>query len=84
MSDGLSANVLDGCRQLGMSTIVLRSAERGASACDGEIVLPESMPNWCLGLAAVLVGQVLALRLGELRGRPIDTSPGLSKVTLTA
>jgi hypothetical protein len=67
-----------------MKTVVLRSSDRRAVSGDGEIVLSERMPNWSAGLAEVIVGQVLALRLGQLRGRPIDTSPGLSKVTLTA
>jgi len=63
---------------------MLRSFEHSPQASDADIVVPESMDNWCLGLALVVVGQVLSLRLGELRGRPIDTSPGLNKVTLTA
>jgi glucosamine--fructose-6-phosphate aminotransferase (isomerizing) len=82
MTAELCALILDGGRQTGMRTVVLRSSDRNAMACDGEIVLDESLPNWSLGLAQVVVGQVLALRLGELRGRPIDTSPGLNKVTL--
>ena len=84
MTDELCAGVLLGCRDVGMKTVVLRPPERIPVDCDGEIVLPESMPNWNLGLAEVVVGQVLALRLGELRGRPIDTSPGLSKITSIA
>jgi hypothetical protein len=67
-----------------MSTVVLRPSSRGAFASDAEIVVDESGPNWCVALAEIIVGQVLALRLGELRGRPIDTSPGLKKVTLSA
>jgi len=51
---------------------------------DAEIVIPIPLANWSLGLAQVVVGQVLALRLGERRGRPIDTSPGLNKVTSIA
>jgi glucosamine--fructose-6-phosphate aminotransferase (isomerizing) len=51
---------------------------------DEEIVLAESAPNWSIALAEIVVGQVLALRLGEQRGRPIDTAPGLNKVTLSA
>jgi len=84
MTDDLSESLLNECRGFGMRTVVLRPHDRATLTCDHEIVLPESMPNWCTGLAAVIVGQVLALRLGELRGRPIDTSPGLHKVTLSA
>jgi glucosamine--fructose-6-phosphate aminotransferase (isomerizing) len=82
MTDELCALILDGCRQTGMAAVVLRPSSRSAMKCDAEIVLDEMLPNWSLGLAEVVVGQVLALRLGELRGRPIDTSPGLSKITL--
>jgi glutamine---fructose-6-phosphate transaminase (isomerizing) len=84
MTDELSASLLEECRQCGMKTVVLRSSQRSAVASDGQIVLSERMANWSLGLAEVIVGQTLALRLGQLRGRPIDTSPGLSKITLTA
>ncbi len=84
IDDVVAQNLIDQCALRGMRTVVLRSSERRALSSDAEIVLPESMGNWSLGLAEVVVGQVLALRLGELRGRPIDTSPGLNKVTLTA
>ena len=84
MTDALSTELLTECRQFGMRTVVLRAPDRAPCACDAEIVLDEAMPNWCLGLAEVIVGQVLALRIGQLRGRPIDTSPGLHKVTLSA
>ncbi|MEO9180982.1 MAG: SIS domain-containing protein, partial [Acidimicrobiales bacterium] len=84
VDDDVARNLLEQCAQRGMRTVVLRPSERCALSSDAEIVLPESMENWSLGLAEVVVGQVLALRLGELRGRPIDTSPGLNKVTLTA
>jgi glucosamine--fructose-6-phosphate aminotransferase (isomerizing) len=84
MTDSVSAELLEECRRFGMRTVVLRPPNRSTVPCDGEIVLAESLPNWCLGLGEVIVGQVLALRLGELRGRPIDTSPGLNKITLSA
>jgi glucosamine--fructose-6-phosphate aminotransferase (isomerizing) len=84
MTDSVSAELLEECHRFGMRTVVLRPPDRSTIPCDGEIILLESMPNWCLGLAEVIVGQVLALRIGELRGRPIDTSPGLHKITLSA
>jgi glucosamine--fructose-6-phosphate aminotransferase (isomerizing) len=84
MSDDLSESLMSECRQFGMRTVVIRPPDRAPLTCDHEIVLPESASNWCVGLTMVIVGQVLALRLGELRGRPIDTSPGLHKVTLSA
>jgi glutamine---fructose-6-phosphate transaminase (isomerizing) len=84
VTDTLGTELLEECQRFGMRTVVLRSSNRSSFSCDEEIVLNESTPNWCLGLAEVVVGQVLALRVGELRGRPIDTSPGLKKITLSA
>jgi glucosamine--fructose-6-phosphate aminotransferase (isomerizing) len=84
MTDSVRTELLEECRRFGMRTVVLRAPHLSKIPCDAEIILPESMPNWCLGLAEVIVGQVLALRIGELRGRPIDTSLGLNKITLSA
>lgn len=84
MTESVSGELLEECRRFGMRTVVLRPPGPWTLAGDGEIVVDEAAPNWCTGLAQVIVGQVLALRLGELRGRPIDTAPGLKKVTLSA
>jgi glucosamine--fructose-6-phosphate aminotransferase (isomerizing) len=80
----VAETLLKECQRFSMRTVVLRSHAREAFSCDAEIVVDESGPNWIVALAEVIVGQVLALRIGELRGRPIDTSPGLHKITLTA
>ncbi len=82
--DAVLAELLHGCRASGMATVVIRSPRRAWVDCDAEIVLPEVGPNWEESLGAVILGQVIALRLGEIRGRDIDTSPRLSKVTLSA
>ena len=82
MTEELCTLTLEGARRAGMSTVVLRPRSRRSLACDAEIVLDVEVANWALGLAHVIVGQVLALRLGQRRARPIDASPGLSKVTL--
>jgi glucosamine--fructose-6-phosphate aminotransferase (isomerizing) len=82
MTDRLCELTIEGCRRSGMVIVVLRPRSRRSFASDAEIVIDEDLPNWSFGLASVVVGQVLALRLGERRGRPIDHSPGLSKVTL--
>jgi glutamine---fructose-6-phosphate transaminase (isomerizing) len=84
LSNDVAETLLEECRRFSMRTVVLRSSSRGPFACDAEIVVDDAEPNWCVALAEVIVGQVLALRLGELRGRPIDTAPGLKKVTLSA
>jgi glutamine---fructose-6-phosphate transaminase (isomerizing) len=84
MEDEIAASLVEQCGERGMRTVILRSSEHAPQASDADILLPGTMDNWCLGLALVVVGQVLSLRLGERRGRPIDTAPGLNKVTLTA
>ncbi|MGH3733689.1 MAG: SIS domain-containing protein [Acidimicrobiales bacterium] len=84
LSDEVAGELLIESRRVGMHTVVMRTGERDGFANDDEIVLRESAPNWSVGLAQIVTGQVLALRLGELRGRPIDTPPGLKKITLSA
>ncbi len=84
LPDDVARTILDESRRFSMRSIVLCPPGRAGLTCDAEIQLEIVAPNWCLALAHVVVGQVLALRVGQLRGRPIDTSPGLSKVTLSA
>jgi glucosamine 6-phosphate synthetase-like amidotransferase/phosphosugar isomerase protein len=84
MPDELIAKLLADCTKKGMKTVVARPPHRANFGSDGEIVLPEMAPNWLVPVGHVIIGQLLALRLGLLRGRPIDTAPGLAKVTLSA
>lgn len=84
LADAVLEELLRGCRDAGMRTVVIGPTGRHAFDCDAHIVVPAPRPNWVLGLCQVIVGQVIALRLGEVRGRPIDTSPRLAKVTLSA
>jgi glutamine---fructose-6-phosphate transaminase (isomerizing) len=51
MTDAVGGELLGECQRFGMRTVVLRPPERASVSCDAEIVLEESMPNWCLGLA---------------------------------
>lgn len=84
LTDAVAHELLSESRLVGMRTVVVRTADRARFDSDEEVVLGDSAPNWSVGLAYVVVGQVLALRLGELRGRPIDTAVGLKKITLSA
>ncbi len=84
LSDEVLAATVRDSQAAGMLCVFLRPASRTLSGADAEIVLPFSGPNWLVGLGQVIIGQVLALRIGEYRGRPIDTSPRLRKVTLSA
>jgi glutamine---fructose-6-phosphate transaminase (isomerizing) len=84
VSDAIAEEVLSTSRRLGAATVVIRPPSRRSLPADAEIVLTAASANWATGLAEVVVGQVLALRLGQRRGRAIDTSPVLNKVTLSA
>ena len=84
MTDDVARAALQGSRDAGMQCVVLRGPDRSPLGADSEIVLPEVTANWVTGLAQVIVGQVLALRLGERHERPIDSSPRLKKITLSA
>ena len=50
---------------------------------DLAIALPTGLAEWAGPVAAVIPGQVAALRLAELRGVDVDSPNGLRKVTLT-
>ncbi len=84
VTDDDAVNLLQRAKDSGMATLLLRSASRRSLNADDEIVVPVSTSNWAFGLATVIVGQVIALRLGEFHHRPIDQPPGLLKVTRTS
>ncbi len=84
LTDAVATAAIEGSRAAGMTTLALYPADRVLEGTDAVIVLPEEMENWSVGLAQVVVGQVLALRLGQRYGRPIDAPPRLAKVTLSA
>jgi glucosamine--fructose-6-phosphate aminotransferase (isomerizing) len=69
--------------RVGGMVAVSDDAELLADA-DVAVRLPDGLPAWVAPLAAVVPGQVAALRLAELRGVDIDAPHGLSKVTLTS
>jgi glucosamine--fructose-6-phosphate aminotransferase (isomerizing) len=50
---------------------------------DAALRLPAGLPEWLTPLAAVVPGQVLALRWAQVGGHPVDAPPGLRKVTVT-
>jgi glucosamine--fructose-6-phosphate aminotransferase (isomerizing) len=45
---------------------------------------PANMPEWLTPIAAVIPGQVFAMRLALARGHKVDQPRGLTKVTITA
>ena len=83
INDQDAAALLASAHQSGLRTLVSRGPSRPATSADVEIVLPVVSENWMVPMLHVVIGQVLALRLGEIRQRPIDQPPGLQKITLT-
>ena len=53
------------------------------AAAGERLVLPAGMPEWVSPIAAIVPGQLLALRLTEARGYSTDAPRGLTKVTKT-
>jgi glucosamine--fructose-6-phosphate aminotransferase (isomerizing) len=83
IDDAAVADLVARAKSSGMTTLVSRSADRAATDADAELTLPVIAPNWITPFLNVVIGQVVALRLGELNHRPIDQPPGLQKITLT-
>lgn len=84
VTDEDAANLLARAKETGLSTLVVRPSARRSHDVDIDLVVPVDPANWAFGLAAIVVGQAIALRLGESFGRPIDNPPGLRKVTRTS
>jgi glucosamine--fructose-6-phosphate aminotransferase (isomerizing) len=83
IDDATATDLVARAKSSGMMTLVSRSTERAATGADVELTLPVVSPNWITPFLNVVIGQVMALRLGELNRRPIDQPPGLKKITLT-
>jgi glucosamine--fructose-6-phosphate aminotransferase (isomerizing) len=83
VSDESASDLVARAKYSGMTTLVSRPKRRKETLADVEMVLPVETPNWITPFINIVVGQVMALRLGELRQRPIDQPPGLKKITLT-
>jgi glucosamine--fructose-6-phosphate aminotransferase (isomerizing) len=83
VSDESASDLIARAKYSGMTTLVSRTKGRKETLADVEIVLPVETPNWITPFIDIIVGQVMALRLGELHHRPIDQPPGLKKITLT-
>jgi glucosamine--fructose-6-phosphate aminotransferase (isomerizing) len=68
---------IDGLAARGARLLVIAEAE------DAALRLVPSVPEWLSPLVTVIPGQLVALRLAELRGVDVDHPHGLQKVTLT-
>jgi glutamine---fructose-6-phosphate transaminase (isomerizing) len=69
--------VIDGLAARGARLLVIGEAR------DAALRLVPGVPEWLSPLVTVIPGQLVALRLAELRGGDVDRPHGLQKVTLT-
>jgi glucosamine--fructose-6-phosphate aminotransferase (isomerizing) len=63
--------------------IVISNDETACTYGQKFIFLPKTMPEWLSPVAAVVPGQLFALRLAEVKGHTVDQPRGLTKVTNT-
>jgi glucosamine--fructose-6-phosphate aminotransferase (isomerizing) len=68
---------IDGLAARGARVLVIGEAD------DAALRLVPGVPEWLSPLITVIPGQLVALRLAELRGGDVDHPHGLQKVTLT-
>ncbi|HZO34610.1 MAG TPA: SIS domain-containing protein [Gaiellaceae bacterium] len=74
---------LDGVAARGARLIVIADDDRLLARGELGLPLAAATPEWLSPLLAVVPGQLVALRLAQLRGIDVDRPLGLSKVTLT-
>jgi glutamine---fructose-6-phosphate transaminase (isomerizing) len=67
----------------GARTVVISDDETVRGQGDIGLTLLPGVPEWLTPLVAVVPGQLVAMRLAQLRGIDLDEPLGLSKVTLT-
>ncbi|HUK98707.1 MAG TPA: SIS domain-containing protein [Gaiellaceae bacterium] len=67
----------------GARAIVIADDERVLRRGEVRLALEPGVPEWLSPLLAVVPGQIVAMRLSQLRGIDVDRPLGLSKITLT-
>jgi len=75
--------VIEGLASRGARLLVIADAERPLAHAETALRLVPGVPEWLSPLITVIPGQLVALRLAELRGGDVDRPHGLQKVTLT-
>jgi glucosamine--fructose-6-phosphate aminotransferase (isomerizing) len=63
--------------------LVISNDEAAFESARQRMPLPRHLPEWLSPIAAVIPGQVFAMRLAQAKGHPVDRPHGLSKVTIT-
>jgi glucosamine--fructose-6-phosphate aminotransferase (isomerizing) len=76
-------DLLDKLHERKAECLVISNDETALARGRNSMALPADLPEWLSPIAAVIPGQVFALRLAEAKGHPIDRPIGLTKVTVT-
>jgi glucosamine--fructose-6-phosphate aminotransferase (isomerizing) len=74
---------IDGLAVRGARLLVIGDADDVLASAETRLRLVPGVPEWLSPLVTVIPGQLVALRLAELRGGDVDRPHGLAKVTLT-
>ena len=63
--------------------LVISNDEAAFEYATNTMSLPKDIPEWLSPIAAIIHGQVFALRLALVKGHDVDRPRGLTKVTMT-
>lgn len=76
-------DLLDQLHDRGAELLVISNEEAAFAHAQHAMRLPADMPEWLTPIAAVVHGQVFAMRLALVKGHEVDRPRGLTKVTVT-
>jgi glutamine---fructose-6-phosphate transaminase (isomerizing) len=79
----LLLDLLTTLKTRGAECLVISDAPNAQALAQRALPLPVGIPEWLSPVCAVVPGQVLALRIAEAKGHPVDKPEGLTKVTIT-
>jgi glucosamine--fructose-6-phosphate aminotransferase (isomerizing) len=76
-------DLLDKLHERKAELLVISNEETAFTHAQNVMRLPAAMPEWLSPIAAVIHGQVFAMRLALVKGHEVDQPRGLTKVTVT-
>lgn len=76
-------DLLDKLHERKAELLVISNEEAAFAHAHNTMRLPADMPEWLTPIAAVIHGQVFAMRLAIVKGHEVDRPLGLTKVTVT-
>lgn len=77
------ADIVPALEERGARLLVVSDVPELLERAHTPLPLVPGVPEWLSPLAAVIPGQITAMRLAELRGLDVDAPAGLQKITLT-